>query len=195
MSDTKAPSTLLPNNDAESAPTARIRKMLIYFFAAISVVGIILASVYQYRRRFDEFAKLRVEIETALASKNETVLLKLASHEFTVGQPELGNGVTVTPERVIAKIISIAGRLKWSDHIEDFETLRILYPEKGSLQLVFTHTPSGWTWTGVQSVSPDELAYIAAESTGQPGAEDKIQYHEIVTEEAKGDEPTMETRQ
>ncbi len=193
MSDVKTPPTLLPNNNTESAPAIRKRHILILVFSVVLVIGLIFASVYQYRRRFDEFAKLRIEVETALASKNEPLLLKLAAHEFTVGQPELGNGVTVTPEKVIAKIISLTGGLKWTDHTEDFENLRVLYPAKGSLQLLFNHTPSGWIWSGVQSVSPDELAFLASENSGSAGTEDKVQYHEIVTEEAKGDEPSMDS--
>lgn len=193
MSDVKTPPTLLPNNNAESAPSIRKRHILITIFSVVLVIGLILASIYQYRRRFDEFAKLRSEVEMALASKNEPLLLKLAAHEFTVGQPELGNGVTVTPEKVISRVVTLASNMKWADRTEDFENLRILYPEKGSLQLLFNHTPSGWVWSGVQSVSPDELAFLASDVNASAATEDRVQYHEIVTEEAKGDEPTMES--
>lgn len=193
MSDVKTPPTLLPNNNAESAPSVRKRHILITVFSVVLVIGLIFASIYQYRRRFDEFAKLRSEVEFALASKNESLLLKLATHEFTVGQPELGNGVTVTPEKVIGRLVTLASTMKWADRTEDFENLRVLYPEKGSLQLLFNHTPSGWVWSGVQSVSPDELAFLASDVNASAAAEDRVQYHEIVTDEAKGDEPTMDS--
>jgi hypothetical protein len=192
VSDVKAPSTLLPNNDKESASSAHKRKLLIGFLSLVVLVGLITAMVYQYRLRFDEFSALKKQITESLTAKDEAALIKLASREFTVGQPEQGSGTIVSPEKVMAKIVRLASPLHWSERLEDFENSRVLSPERGTLQLTFNHTPSGWVWSGVQSISNEEVAFLASEASVAVGTEEKVQYQEIRSDEAKGDEPSMD---
>lgn len=187
----KEPSTLLPNQDNETATTAHRRKILVFSFSLILALSLIGAIIFQYRIHFDEFAKFRTQIEVAITSKDPAKVTELMAKDFTIHQPETGGAILTNPKLIAPKIIKQMGAERWSDHFEDFENTRILYPSKGTLQLVFSRVPDGWAWTGVQSISPDELAYLSNESTSASGADGQIEYREIKTEEAQGDEPSL----
>jgi hypothetical protein len=192
VSDVKAPATLLPDNDKESASSAHKRKIMIGILSVVVLVALVTAMIYQYRVRFDDFTTLKAQIVNALAAKDDAALIQLAAHEFTVGQPEQGSGSTLVPDKkFITKFIYLAAPLHWSERMEDFENIRVLYPEHGTLQLTFTHAPSGWSWSGVQSVSTEEVAFLASDAPAA-SSDEKVFYQEILSEEAIGDEPSMD---
>lgn len=164
------------------------QKPLIIAFAVIALLVIFSYSIYLWRHGKDDFGLTKDRVVAALEKKDKALLISLAHKDFMVGQPESDNSASVPPEKIMDKIIYLTQTTKWSSNVQEFENVRILYPENGSFQLMFLKTETGWIWAGFLAVNPDDLAALASETPTQP---EKFEYKEIQTEEAHGDEPSI----
>jgi hypothetical protein len=161
-----------------------LQKPLILIFAGIAIVAVIGLTIFQWRRSKDEFSEVRTKVVTALAKKDSAALLLLANKEFLVGQADSENGATTQPEKIMPRIIQLSQNSKWGDQFTEIENIRILNPVSGGFQLMFQKTDNGWVWTGFLSINADDLANLTADPMP------KVEYKEIRSEEAQGNEPS-----
>jgi hypothetical protein len=164
------------------------QKKLIAIFAGIAVLALVSYGIYLGKKGKDEFSEARDKVVQAFLKKDSVALLALANKEFTVGQPESDSGITLPPEKVIGKILQLAQNTRWSDRFQEFDNIRILYPESGSFQLLFVKNGTGWIWSGFLAINPEDLAALSVEN---PMPTEKNEYKEIQSDEAKGDEPSI----
>jgi hypothetical protein len=174
-----------PPSSEKTLPTAAAespyQKKLIFVFISIAVLAVIGLGAYRWFSARDSFSLFKDQVLSGLKKEDTQLLLTLANKEFLIGQGESENGATVPPEKVIKQILQLSKTTKWSNNFQEFETLRILYPDEGKFQLVFTKNLDQWRWSGFLANNPEDVTLIIGDDSdmSNPG-----RYKEIKSEEA-----------